>query len=84
MEEHADTITEIQESVLGYLAEHPGAADSVDGIRNWWLFQRMARASTERVQRALDDLEVAGCIERATLQDGSVLYRRTNTNKAIS
>ena len=84
MAEHADMITEIQESVLGYLSEHPGAADSVDGIRNWWLYQRMARASVERVQRALDELEANGAIERATLHDGSVLYRRTARHEQVS
>lgn len=77
-------IAEIRTSVLGYLAEHPAAADSVDGIRNWWLYRRMARFSIERVQKALDDLEMAGFIERSTLQDGSVLYRKTTLGRGAA
>jgi hypothetical protein len=71
-----ETVAEIRDSVLGYLADCPSAADSVDGIRNWWLFQQLARYSHELVQQALDDLEKAGRVERSTLRDGSVLYRK--------
>lgn len=74
--EDLDTVTGIQAGILEYLAEHPGAADSVDGIRTWWLLRRIARFSSSRVQQALDGLEQAELVRRIVLEDGGVLYRR--------
>jgi hypothetical protein len=72
---------EIQAEVLGYLDEHPDAADSVEAIQHWWLLQRIARYSHGMVQQALDELVAVNCIERRVLPDGCEVYRKVQAHK---
>ncbi len=76
---HHVTRSEIQSEVLGYLDEQPNAADSIEGIRQWWLLQRMAKYSLGRVQQAVEELETAQLIERHTLADGRVVYAKSRS-----
>ena len=73
------TLIEIQTEVLGYLDEHPKAADSVEAIQRWWLLQRVARYSRELVQQALDGLVAAQRVERRVLRDGREVYAMVRT-----
>ena len=70
----SDAVTEIKTEVLHYLAEHPSAADSVEGIRQWWLLERIGRYSLRRVQLAVDQLVYAGYLEPRRLSDGRLVY----------
>ena len=74
--EDYETISSIQADVLGYLDMHPDAADSSDGIRQWWLLKQIARRSQARVQAALDELVRAGLIQAHQLEDGRLVYKR--------
>jgi len=75
-----EVISAIQTDVLEYLQGHPDAADSADGIRQWWLLAEMARRSIDRVQAALDELVAAGLIEHRVMDDGRLIYAvRRNT-----
>ncbi len=76
-EQHA-RCSEIQTEVLGYLNEHPTATDSIEGIRQWWVMQRLAEYSLGRVQEAVDELESARLIERHTLADGRMVYAKAD------
>jgi hypothetical protein len=78
------TLIEIQTEVLGYLDEHPEAADSVEAIQRWWLLQRVARYSRDRVQRALDGLVAAHQVERRVLGDGREVYARVRAPVVIN
>lgn len=71
-----EMISSIQADVLGYLQEHPNAADSLDGIRQWWLTRQLARRSTIRVQKALDELVEAQLIDCRTMNDGRLVYSK--------
>lgn len=72
--------SEIQAEVLGYLDEHPTAADSIEGIRQWWVMQRMAEYSLGRIQEAVNELEDARLIERHTLADGRMVYAKVGSS----
>jgi hypothetical protein len=54
----------IVQELLQYLAENPGAMDTLDGIAAWWLPRHEARVGVEFVARALARLEAEGVIER--------------------
>jgi hypothetical protein len=64
----------IAREIARYLAEHPAAADSADGIRRWWLLRQRFDEAAEQVQRALDRLESTGQIRKQVLPDGTVIY----------
>lgn len=64
------------ETILAYLDEHPDAADTVDGIRQWWL-PGGADQSTADVQAALDLLVGRGLIARVEQAGIPPVYRRT-------
>ena len=61
--------------IARYLAEHPAAADSAEGIRRWWLLRQRFEEAAAQVQRALERLEEAGQVRRQVLPDGTVIYR---------
>ena len=56
--------------ILRYLLGHPGARDSADGIRLWWL-QPGCEATVPEVEDALDDLVDRGWVE--TSGEGDVI-----------
>jgi len=77
-------IEEIQVEVLAYLEDHPGAADSADAIRQWWLLERMASLSRIKVQNALDQLVADNRMEQRVLHDGRKIYTKLPIRKTIN
>jgi hypothetical protein len=69
--EHEDRI---QQELLGYLLDNPGAMDTLEGIVTWWLPRHEARVGMDPVARALERLEASGVVERAGDRDRP-LYR---------
>ena len=59
-----------------YLDAHPDAADTVDGVLQWWLPAASASVSRETVEHALDVLVGTGEIVRRIHADGTVIYGR--------
>ena len=60
--------------LLRYLAQHPDAADTVEGILQWWLPRETARYRESEVQAALEWLVLEGALVRSNLPDGRGLY----------
>ncbi|MBT8440571.1 MAG: hypothetical protein KJO91_12635 [Gammaproteobacteria bacterium] len=77
-----EAIGDIQAELLGYLDEHPEAADSLDAIQQWWILQRVYRYSRATIQCALDQLVKARLVERKVLADGRKVYKRSSLNQA--
>ena len=77
-------LSEIKTEVLGYLEEHPDAADSVEAIQQWWLLQRVSRFSRERIQKALDQLVEAHLVDRRRLSDGHEVYKRVHQPNSLN
>lgn len=75
MRDRDDAVRLIAATLLEYLAGHPDAADSVEGIRRWWIPQNVA-ASRSDVEAALEQLVRAGELTRRQLPDRGVLYVR--------
>lgn len=68
-------LNEVAGAVLRYLDGHPDAADTVDGIAQWWLPPPW-RVDTRTVQSALGRLVAQGAVRRRILADRHVLYSR--------
>lgn len=48
--------TEIARRILNYLDENPDAQDSIEGILQWWLLERVVHYEKIRVEEVIDDL----------------------------
>jgi hypothetical protein len=67
----------IVEHIESYLAEHPGAADTIEGIRKWWLPAELLEQAPSNVQSALDRLVARGDVSKRVLPDGKLLYAQS-------
>lgn len=70
----ADEIAEIAGQIERYLATHPDAVDSLEGILHWWLLRQRYTESAAKVQQALERLVASGAITRRVLPEGRVLF----------
>jgi hypothetical protein len=68
------TSAEIEGAVLDYLRSHPEAADTLEGIVEWWLPRQRYATARERIARVLADLVGAGLLRRDPLPGGGELY----------
>lgn len=64
----------IERLVARYIADHPNAADTVEGIRSWWIVADVRDASRAEVQAAVDSLVSHGTLSLIALPDGTPLY----------
>lgn len=65
---------EIERSLLIYLRGHPQAADTLDGIVEWWLPLQRYETARLHIERTLEKLVIDGTLRRDLLRDGAVLY----------
>ena len=54
---------QVAQSILGYLAEHPQAMDTVEGIAQWWIMRQQIRVTATTVARVLRQLAERGLLE---------------------
>jgi hypothetical protein len=65
----------ITQEILAYLAANPQAADSAEGIAQWWLSPPANQCDPSEVLHVLNTMVAHGLIAKVTLGDGAVLYR---------
>jgi hypothetical protein len=73
--EHDRDVDDIARELERYVARHPAAADTVDGIARWWLAGPVQPPLGD-VEAALDLLIRRGVVSRRALPDGKMLYAR--------
>jgi len=81
---YSERAMKIAEIIENYVTEHPRAADTAEGIRNWWVAPACYRASREEVQAALDYLVELGRMARVVIAGGTALYARAATGGEAS
>ena len=54
---------EAAQAILAYLAEHPQAMDSVEGIAQWWLMRQQIRVNVMKLTQVLGELTERGLVE---------------------
>ena len=74
------SVKTIADEIARYLEEHPDAADSLDGIRQWWLPRVRLDEATAQLEEALKELITRGIVVRQVMPDGRVLYRRAESD----
>lgn len=61
--------------IEAYLARHPAAADSEQGIAQWWMPAMGADVPVETVCAALEWLVRRGAVHRTLVPGGPAIYR---------
>ena len=62
---------DIDRAVLHYLEAHPSAADTLEGITEWWLERRRVVVAVDTVTTALERLIGQGLVEEFRRPDCS-------------
>jgi hypothetical protein len=76
----------LSDDILAYLAEHPDAQDTLEGIVEWWLMDQRIVNQTARVREALDELVNGRLILERQSKDSRTHYRinRQKTKEIIA
>ena len=70
----AYAMRDLQSAVRAYLQWYPQAADTLEGIRHWWLPDSMRSTPIELLRLALVEMLEGGELRCEALSDGSRLY----------
>lgn len=65
----------IADEILAYLADHPDARDTLEGIVQWWLLEQEIKKLTADVKAALADLVGEGLVIEERGVDAKIHYR---------
>jgi hypothetical protein len=71
-----DTAEHVAAILRGYVASHPDAADTLDGIARWWF---PAAVVPEVMRSAVERLVAEGTLRRRESADGTVVYAAAGT-----
>lgn len=69
-------IARLRAALIDYLEHHANAADTLEGIMDWWLPSEQRSADPKVVEQVLTSLVDDGIASISALVDGRVLYRR--------
>lgn len=64
----------IAPDILAYLAEHPQAQDTLEGIVQWWLLDQQIKQLMAEVKLALDELVAEDLVIEHQGADGQIRY----------
>ncbi|HEX7317130.1 MAG TPA: hypothetical protein VF297_24740 [Pyrinomonadaceae bacterium] len=65
----------VAQELLSYLARHPDAQDTLEGILEWWLLEEKIRRRAFEVKEALAELVRSGLLRERKGKDERVHYR---------
>ena len=75
---HPSRFDTLVDAIRGYLATHPAASDTVEGIAGWAV-GAVASATADEVRSALTHLEARGEVARLSEAGGTEVYAHTAT-----
>jgi len=70
---------ELRKEILSYLRRHPDAADTLDGVVQWWLPRQRYVEARELIEDALESMVKDGVVLKVFLPGGTVVYRFGST-----
>jgi hypothetical protein len=74
-----ETVEVLAREIQSYLASHPDAVDSEDGVLRWWLSRQWSHQSLANVRAALDLLVESNAVVRRSLPDGRCVFAKGAT-----
>jgi Fe2+ or Zn2+ uptake regulation protein len=76
-EEFATLVSELS----AYLAKRPNAADTFEGVLQWWIKKQRFEASANAVQLALDKLVSEGVLQKNHIVGGEIIYTNIRSKR---
>ena len=73
----------LQSSLRRYLEKYPEAADSPEGIRQWWLAEELRMTPIAVLREALKVLVASGEMQFSVLPDGTELYAQSTPSAVV-
>jgi hypothetical protein len=67
--------SEVAREILAYLADHPDAQDTLEGIIHWWLLERQIKYQMALVKEAVQELVDRGLLLENRIQGSKPGYR---------
>lgn len=67
--------------ILDYLARHPEARDTIDGILSWWVLEACIRKWAPKISNTVALLVERGLLEESQSADGRRYYRAGRTQR---
>jgi hypothetical protein len=67
--------SQMAHEILAYLADHPKAQDTLEGIIEWWLLEQDITRRMANVKEALAELVAQGLVLERTGRDSRTHYR---------
>jgi len=61
--------------ILDYLARHPDAQDTIDGILHWWVLDASIQKWAPKIAETVTKLVEQGFLEEKPSPDGQTFYR---------
>lgn len=61
--------------ILEYLARHPDAQDTIDGILHWWVLDSCIRSWASKITETVGQLVEQGFLEQKPSTGGHIFYR---------
>lgn len=74
-----EQLEKVADEIIRYLQQHQFAADTLEGISQWWITRQRIEEDKQRVHAALKYLVERRQLHCRQLPDGSVLYSGTST-----
>jgi hypothetical protein len=68
----------VADQIEAYLGEHPNAADTAEGIAEWWLMGLGVAVSRLQIQQALDYLGLKSVVRCTPNFSGDKVYSSNN------
>ncbi len=65
---------EMANAIVEYLAKHPQASDTLEGVAEWWIMRQQVRAEVNRLKKVLHRLKESGVLEEIG-EDDNPRYR---------
>jgi hypothetical protein len=75
MDDDAALREELRREILAFLDAHPDAADTLEGIAQWWILHQRFLRTLPALGGVLDELERTRELERVRGPDGRPLWR---------
>jgi hypothetical protein len=75
-----DATQQIAYHILAYLAENPGAQDTLKGISEWWLAEQSGPPNLAAVEEAVASLVRDGLVV-SSAREGSQTYYKVNRER---